>query len=81
MKAHLLILLSISGTAVTHAQTDTTMNEHSCLHKTAKVAGIAVPSLMLAYGVSSFYMDGIRQAFVYPTYMDGRLGMGFSCVF
>ncbi len=65
LKIILLILLCLFGITVLYAQeneqVDTTTNEHACWHKTAKIAGVAVPSLMVAYGVSSFYIDGIRH--------------------
>ncbi len=36
-------------------------NKHDSFHQTAKILEIAVPSLMVAYGASSFFLDGIRQ--------------------
>ncbi len=38
-----------------------TLNKHDSLRQTTKILGIAVPSLMVVYGASSFFLDGIRQ--------------------
>ncbi len=66
IKTYLLILLSLFGVRAIYAReyeslSDTTIIEHFCGQKAAAIVGVAIPSLMVTYGVASFYVDGIRQ--------------------
>ncbi len=64
-KIYLLVLLYLLSTTILCAQqhepVDTTVNGNPCWHKAVKITGVVLPSLMVAYGISSFYVDGIRQ--------------------